>query len=67
VVFDIGGDLSWVQCTPCSDCYEQRDPLFDPARSSTYSVVPCSAPESQGLGSRSCLPEKKCQQTICNL
>uniref|UniRef100_A0A453L2P1 Peptidase A1 domain-containing protein n=1 Tax=Aegilops tauschii subsp. strangulata TaxID=200361 RepID=A0A453L2P1_AEGTS len=64
VVFDTGSDLSWVQCTPCSDCYEQKDPLFDPARSSTYSAVPCAAPECQGLDSRSCSPDRKCRYEV---
>jgi hypothetical protein len=64
VVFDTGSDLSWVQCTPCSDCYEQKDPLFDPARSSTYSAVPCAARECQGLDSRSCSPDKRCRYEV---
>jgi hypothetical protein len=32
VEFDTGSDLSWVQCKPCHDCYEQKNPLFDPQR-----------------------------------
>ena len=42
---DTGSDVSWVQCKPCSPpaCYAQKGPLFDPAGSSTYSAVPCSA------------------------
>ncbi|XP_051188342.1 aspartyl protease family protein At5g10770-like [Lolium perenne] len=64
VVFDTGSDLSWVQCTPCSDCYEQKDPLFDPARSKTYSAVPCAAPECQGLDSHSCSRDKKCRYEV---
>ncbi|CAM0951946.1 unnamed protein product [Alopecurus aequalis] len=64
VVFDTGSDLSWVQCTPCSDCYEQKDPLFDPKRSSTYSTVPCAASECQGLDTPSCSPDKKCRYEV---
>ncbi|AQK85291.1 Aspartyl protease AED1 [Zea mays] len=40
---DTGSDLSWVQCKPCAaapSCYSQKDPLFDPAQSSSYAVVP---------------------------
>ncbi|XP_022680061.1 aspartyl protease family protein At5g10770 [Setaria italica] len=48
--FDTGSDLSWVQCTPCKDCYEQQDPLFDPAKSPTYSAVPGGARECRELG-----------------
>ncbi|KAG2644166.1 hypothetical protein PVAP13_2KG410500 [Panicum virgatum] len=49
VEIDTGSDLSWVQRVPCARCYGQQDPLFDPARSSTYSAVPCGAPECREL------------------
>jgi hypothetical protein len=51
VEFDTGSDLSWVQCKPCDDCYEQHDPLFDPAKSPTFSTVPSGARECRELGS----------------
>ncbi|KAL6658543.1 hypothetical protein ACP70R_004129 [Stipagrostis hirtigluma subsp. patula] len=54
VEFDTGSDLSWVQCKPCRGCYKQRDPLFDPARSSTFSAVPCGSPECQDFASPDC-------------
>ncbi|CAL5082023.1 unnamed protein product [Urochloa decumbens] len=50
VEFDTGSDLSWVQCKPCHHCYEQKDPLFDPSKSSTYSALPCGARECRDLG-----------------
>ncbi|EER96951.1 aspartyl protease family protein At5g10770 [Sorghum bicolor] len=53
VELDTGSDQSWVQCKPCADCYEQRDPVFDPTASSTYSAVPCGARECQELASSS--------------
>ncbi|CAL5002955.1 unnamed protein product [Urochloa decumbens] len=43
VIVDTGSDLTWVQCKPCSSCYAQRDPLFDPAASATYAAVRCNA------------------------
>lgn len=43
VIVDTGSDLTWVQCKPCSSCYAQRDPLFDPAGSATYAAVRCNA------------------------
>ncbi|XP_066325716.1 aspartyl protease family protein At5g10770-like [Miscanthus floridulus] len=43
VIVDTGSDLTWVQCKPCSACYAQRDPLFDPAGSATYAAVRCNA------------------------
>ncbi|XP_006660750.1 aspartyl protease family protein At5g10770-like [Oryza brachyantha] len=63
VVFDTGSDLSWVQCTPCSDCYQQNDPLFDPAQSSTYAAVPCGAQECQELDSGTC-SSNKCRYEV---
>ncbi|KAK3129056.1 hypothetical protein QOZ80_6BG0470880 [Eleusine coracana subsp. coracana] len=43
MLIDTGSDLSWVQCKPCnsSECYPQKDPLFDPSSSSTYATIPC--------------------------
>jgi hypothetical protein len=45
LIFDTGSDVSWIQCQPCTGhCFKQQDPLFDPSKSSTYSVVPCGTP-----------------------
>ncbi|KAF8781021.1 hypothetical protein HU200_000990 [Digitaria exilis] len=51
VEFDTGSDLSWVQCSPCtrSRCYKQKDPLFNPSTSPTYSTVPCGARECREI------------------
>ncbi|KAG8094789.1 hypothetical protein GUJ93_ZPchr0012g21021 [Zizania palustris] len=44
VVFDTGSDTTWVQCRPCVVvCYKQKDRLFDPAKSSTYSNISCAS------------------------
>ncbi|KQJ85282.1 protein ASPARTIC PROTEASE IN GUARD CELL 2 [Brachypodium distachyon] len=43
LVADTGSDVIWVQCSPCSDCYAQGDPLFDPANSASFSPVPCNS------------------------
>ncbi|XP_059456612.1 aspartic proteinase CDR1-like [Corylus avellana] len=53
-VADTGSDLIWLQCEPCTDCYNQTDPLFDPAESKTYRNVSCSASECQSLEGTSC-------------
>jgi hypothetical protein len=44
VLIDTGSDLSWVQCKPCNStqCYPQKDPLFDPAKSSSFRPIPCA-------------------------
>ncbi|VFQ85501.1 unnamed protein product [Cuscuta campestris] len=46
---DTGSDLTWLQCLPCSSCYKQTDPIFDPRNSSTYSTLPCAAQQCQWL------------------
>ncbi|CAL5087733.1 unnamed protein product [Urochloa decumbens] len=52
VEIDTGSDQSWVQCEPCDDCYAQHDPLFDPAKSSTYAAVTCGAQECRQFGTQ---------------
>ncbi|PAN24552.1 hypothetical protein PAHAL_4G232600 [Panicum hallii] len=51
VLMDTGSDLSWVQCAPCNStaCYPQKDPLFDPSKSSSYAAIPCSAGACRNL------------------
>ncbi|CAI0474260.1 unnamed protein product [Linum tenue] len=41
-ILDTGSDLIWTQCAPCVNCYPQNTPIFDPARSSSFSKLPCS-------------------------
>ncbi|KAF2325538.1 hypothetical protein GH714_030055 [Hevea brasiliensis] len=36
MVLDTGSDVNWLQCQPCSDCYQQADPIFNPTASSSY-------------------------------
>ncbi|CAI0433718.1 unnamed protein product [Linum tenue] len=38
-VADTGSDVVWTQCKPCSSCYDQDAPIFDPAASSSYKTV----------------------------
>jgi hypothetical protein len=40
-IVDTGSDLMWTQCLPCTSCYAQSSPVFNPATSSTYQVVNC--------------------------
>ncbi|KAG0502132.1 hypothetical protein HPP92_002204 [Vanilla planifolia] len=54
LVLDSGSDLSWVQCQPCSQCYQQPDPLFDPARSASFRPVGCTSPACSILSASSC-------------
>ncbi|KAK7310020.1 hypothetical protein RJT34_07210 [Clitoria ternatea] len=54
LVLDTGSDVSWIQCAPCSECYQQSDPIFDPVSSSSYSPVLCNAPQCKSLDLSEC-------------
>ncbi|CAN6211843.1 unnamed protein product [Urochloa humidicola] len=46
-IADTGSDLIWTQCAPCSDqCFKQPSPLYNPASSTTFGVLPCGSPLS---------------------
>ncbi|KAL6145212.1 hypothetical protein ACLB2K_055900 [Fragaria x ananassa] len=59
-IADTGSDLLWAQCVPCEGCYKQIKPKFDPNKSSTYSDLPCDAPEC------SLVPNSCSTQNVCN-
>ncbi|KAK3198310.1 hypothetical protein Dsin_021725 [Dipteronia sinensis] len=64
-IADTGSDLVWTQCKPCSECFEQDAPLFDPKRSSTYRDVSCSSSQCSSLDRTSCSPETKtCEYSV---
>lgn len=54
MVLDTGSDVNWVQCAPCADCYQQTDPIFEPASSSSYSPLTCDANQCQYLDISEC-------------
>ncbi|KAM7482062.1 hypothetical protein LguiB_006645 [Lonicera macranthoides] len=41
-VADTGSDLIWTQCYPCTNCFNQTSPFFNPKNSSTYNNIPCN-------------------------
>uniref|UniRef100_A0A453QHF3 Peptidase A1 domain-containing protein n=1 Tax=Aegilops tauschii subsp. strangulata TaxID=200361 RepID=A0A453QHF3_AEGTS len=53
VVVDTSSDIPWVQCLPCPipQCHLQKDPFYDPAKSSTFAPIPCGSPACKELGS----------------
>ncbi|XP_027362749.1 protein ASPARTIC PROTEASE IN GUARD CELL 1 [Abrus precatorius] len=57
MVLDTGSDVSWIQCAPCSDCYQQSDPIFDPLSSSSYELIHCDAPQCKSLDLSECRNE----------
>ncbi|KAL3744013.1 hypothetical protein ACJRO7_013290 [Eucalyptus globulus] len=44
LMIDTASNLLWFQCLPCTTCFKQSLPLFDPAKSSTYSNIRCGSP-----------------------
>ncbi|KAI3435442.1 Peptidase A1 domain-containing protein, partial [Psidium guajava] len=43
LLVDTGSDLFWFQCQPCVSCFKQSLPVFDPAKSSSYSNIRCNS------------------------
>ncbi|XP_050366866.1 aspartyl protease family protein At5g10770-like [Argentina anserina] len=45
LIFDTGSDLTWTQCQPCvKSCYKQKEPIFDPSVSKSYTNISCNSP-----------------------
>ncbi|KAI3697307.1 hypothetical protein L6452_30235 [Arctium lappa] len=42
-VADTGSDMIWTQCEPCSYCYDQKPPIYNPDNSSSYNSVTCDS------------------------
>ncbi|XP_057821978.1 aspartic proteinase nepenthesin-1 [Cryptomeria japonica] len=60
-IVDTGSDLTWTQCKPCTDCFAQSTPIFNPALSSSYKKLLCS----HALCSTQALPEFSCISKAC--
>ncbi|KAI3454916.1 hypothetical protein Pfo_011579 [Paulownia fortunei] len=54
MVIDSGSDVSWLQCNPCSDCYQQSDPIYNPSASSTYKPLTCNSQQCTSLEVSAC-------------
>ncbi|RWV87461.1 hypothetical protein GW17_00050539, partial [Ensete ventricosum] len=54
MVLDTGSDVSWIQCAPCADCYQQTDPVFDPSASSSYAPLSCDSSQCRSLDISAC-------------
>ncbi|OIW16770.1 hypothetical protein TanjilG_05504 [Lupinus angustifolius] len=64
MVLDTGSDVVWLQCKPCRRCYSQSDPIFDPARSTSFAGIPCGSPLCRRLDSPGCNQKKVCQYQV---
>ncbi|WCJ30443.1 Eukaryotic aspartyl protease family protein [Euphorbia peplus] len=52
LIFDTGSDLTWTQCQPCvKSCYQQKEPIFDPTTSNTYTNITCGTALCNSLAS----------------
>ncbi|KAJ1439606.1 Xylanase inhibitor, C-terminal [Sesbania bispinosa] len=65
-VVDTGSDIVWSQCEPCKACYKQITPIFDPSKSPTYKIFPCSSTTCQSNRVDNCSSnyEQNCEYTI---
>lgn len=53
-ILDTGSDLIWTQCSPCTTCFSQPNPIFAPANSTTFSKIPCSSSLCKSLPKSMC-------------
>ncbi|URD96680.1 Eukaryotic aspartyl protease [Musa troglodytarum] len=60
-IVDTGSDLIWANCKPCTACYEQTPPLFDPKDSSTYRDLACDSRPCQELPVSGCSKNSTCR------
>ncbi|KAI3947356.1 hypothetical protein MKW92_015445, partial [Papaver armeniacum] len=42
LVIHTEADLTWIQCLPCKERYNQVAPIFDPTKSPTFKVKSCA-------------------------
>ena len=62
-IADTGSDLTWTSCVPCNNCYKQRNPMFDPQKSTTYRNISCDSKLCHKLDTGVCSPQKHCNYT----
>ncbi|KAK8565029.1 hypothetical protein V6N13_020155 [Hibiscus sabdariffa] len=63
-IADTGSDLIWTQCKPCSHCFNQEAPFFNPTKSSTYRKLSCTASQCSRLQGSSCSSDHTCQCSV---
>ncbi|MCL7035774.1 hypothetical protein MKW94_001689 [Papaver nudicaule] len=57
LVLDTGSDVTWVQCAPCTECYQQTDPIFEPSSSTSFAHISCDAQQCKSLDNSACSNE----------
>uniref|UniRef100_A0A7N0VJV2 Peptidase A1 domain-containing protein n=1 Tax=Kalanchoe fedtschenkoi TaxID=63787 RepID=A0A7N0VJV2_KALFE len=63
MVVDSGSDIVWVQCQPCTQCYTQSDPLFDPSGSASFTGVSCDSTVCSRVDNSDC-HSGRCQYEV---
>ncbi|KAK8698235.1 hypothetical protein V6N13_114361 [Hibiscus sabdariffa] len=53
-----------IRCNPCSHCFKQEAPFFDPTKSSTYRKLSCTASQCASLHGSSCSSDTTCQYSV---
>ncbi|KAJ0986656.1 hypothetical protein J5N97_005012 [Dioscorea zingiberensis] len=56
-------DLIWTQCQPCTQCFTQSTPIYDPSKSSSFSKLPCSDNLCKASQKSNCTPDCEYNQT----
>ncbi|XP_055819386.1 aspartic proteinase CDR1-like [Solanum dulcamara] len=64
VVADTGSELTWIQCKPCTHCYKQILPFFDPQKSSTYKIIGCHSKECELVRDPTCVRKNVCEYEV---
>ncbi|KAL3820545.1 hypothetical protein ACJIZ3_006450 [Penstemon smallii] len=63
-IADTGSDLTWIQCKPCYECYNQTSPIFDPKKTKTYRQVSCKSRQCSYDGSLFCGSSNRCKYEV---
>ncbi|XP_044482000.1 aspartic proteinase CDR1-like [Mangifera indica] len=63
-IADTGSDLIWTQCRPCTQCFSQKDALFDPRKSSTFRKLSCFSRQCKALERSSCSNDQTCLYSV---
>ncbi|KAL3845995.1 hypothetical protein ACJIZ3_003398 [Penstemon smallii] len=63
-IADTGSDLTWIQCKPCYECYNQTSPIFNPKKTKTYGQVSCKSRQCSYDGSFICDSSNNCNYKV---
>ena len=61
---DTGSDITWIQCAPCTNCYKQKNAVFNPSNSSTFKVLDCHADLCLNLDVMGCVMNRCLYQVL---